>query len=181
VKKKLILIYCGILFLTASLFIGTPFEFLNPTVDRIMTLFAVVAIFILFIFLFRQTRHIDKKVIKWLTVGLITTLFLPYLWIGLWTTLISSTSYYPVWEDMAVYTNEKGEKITSQWRETSGSIYDYRNRKEFLDCGHFRISLDWSKKNMHGIWTEHRLKIYNVFGQTKDSTFTVDFDKKHLD
>lgn len=169
VNKKIIPIFLGVALLTAILFIGTPFEFLNPTVDRIMTLFAIVAIFILFIFLFRQTRHIDNRVFKWITVGIISIVFLPYLWIGIWNTLISTSSYYPVWQDTAIYTNEKGEKIIDQWRETSGSIYDYRHRKIFLDCEQFRISLDWHKKYMHGIWKEYLLK--------NDSTSTINFDK----
>lgn len=169
-NKKIILIYCGIVFLTAGLFIGTPFEFLNATVDRVTTLLSIPLFLVLFIFLFRQTLHIDKKVIKWLTVGLILLLALPYLWIGLWTSLISSSSYYPMYEDMAIYTNTNGDKIIRQWRETSGSIYDNRNRKVFLDCGQFRLSLDWSRKNMHGLWTVNKLD--------NDSTYIENFDNR---
>ena len=60
-----------------------------------------------------------------------------------------------MWEDLSIYTNKDGEKVISEWRETSGSIYDYRYRKIIGDFGQFRISLEWNRKKMKGLWTEY--------------------------
>jgi len=60
-----------------------------------------------------------------------------------------------MWEDLSIYTNKDGEKVISEWRETSGSIYDYRYRKIIRDFGQFRISLEWNRKKMKGLWTEY--------------------------
>ena len=48
--------------------------------------------------------------------------------------------------------------IIYQWRETSGSIYDYRKRRILGDFGKFRISYDYSDRNMHGKWIEYDMK-----------------------
>ena len=75
-----------------------------------------------------------------------------------------------MWQDVTVYRNDKDQKVISQWRETSGSIYDYRDRKIIADFGEFRISFDCNAKNLKGIWTEHNLE--------KNITTTVNFDNK---
>jgi hypothetical protein len=168
-KKNLMLIFFGLTFLTTALFIGTPFEFLNPTVDIVATLFIMLLILLLFIYIFRLTRHIDKKGIKWLTFGLTCLLAIPYLLIGIWTILLTASSYHPMWQDVSIYTNNNGAKVISQWRRTSGSIYDYRDRRILGDFGQFRISLDCNKKYLHGLWAEYNIE--------KNSTSTIDFDK----
>ena len=105
----------------------------------------------LFIVLFRQIWRLDKKVYKWTTFGLLTLLAIPYLFIGLWTALLTWSNYHPMWQDLFIYTNDKNEKVISQWRETSGSIYDYRDRKIIADYGQFRISFDCDAKKLEGI------------------------------
>ncbi|MFV0151499.1 hypothetical protein OBJ95_13020 [Empedobacter falsenii] len=62
-----------------------------------------------------------------------------------------------MWQDLYIYTNDKNEKVISQWRETSGSIYDYRDRKIIADYGQFRISLNCNVKNLEGVWTEYNI------------------------
>lgn len=76
----------------------------------------------------------------------------------------------PVWQDLSIYTNRNGEKVISEWRETSGSIYDYRYRKIIGDFGQFRISYNYDKKKLKGLWTE-----YNVGNNT---TTIIDFEKE---
>jgi ABC-type transport system involved in multi-copper enzyme maturation permease subunit len=170
--KKLILVFIGLTFLTAALFVGTPFEFLNVTADTIAT-FSIMALFLfLFILLFSQIRRLENKVFKWTTMGLLIILAIPYIFVGLWTTLLTASNYHPMWQNLTIYTNDKGEKVISQWRETSGSIYDYRDRKIIADYGQFRISFDCNVKNLKGVWSEHNIE--------KNTTTTTNFDNtKH--
>ncbi|HEX8313725.1 MAG TPA: hypothetical protein VF609_01950, partial [Flavisolibacter sp.] len=167
---KLILIVVGLTFLVAALFVGTPFEFLNATVDTIATFSIMLLFILLFILLFRHIKRLDNKILKWTTLGLLILLAIPYLLLGLWTTLLTASNYHPMWQDLTVYTNAKNEKVISQWRETSGSIYDYRDRKIITEYGQFRISLNCNVKNLKGIWTEHNIE--------KNTTTTINLDNK---
>jgi predicted membrane protein len=167
-NRKLILIFIGLTFLTTALFVGTPFEFLNVTADTIATFIIILLFLLLFILLFSQIRRLDNKVFKWTTLGLLIVLAIPYLFVGLWTTLLVASNYHPMWQNVKVYTNDKDQKVISQWRETSGSIYDYRDRKILADFGEFRISFDCNAKNLKGIWTEYDIK--------KKTTTTINFD-----
>lgn len=166
---KKISIYIGIAFLITALVVGTPFEFLNSTADTIATILFILFVVVLFIILFRLARRIEKKKIKWLTTGLLTLLAIPYLWTCLWILMITGGNYHPMWQDISIYTNKDGEKIISQWRETSGSIYDYRDRKILKDFGQFRISFDCNRRKLKGDWRE-----YNIESR---STKTVNFEK----
>lgn len=161
-NKKLILIFIGLTFLTTALFIGTPFEFLNITADTIATSILMVLFFLLFIILFRQIRLLENKIFKRITFGLLTIIAIPYFFIGIWTALLTCSNYHPMWQDQLIYKNNKNEKVISQWRETSGSIYDYRDRKIIADYGQFRISFDTNAKKLKGVWTE-----YNTRNKTK--------------
>jgi len=172
-KKNLTIIFLGLLVLTIVFIVGTPFEFLNSAIDTLATLFCILLISTSFILLFRLARRIDKKLIKWITVGLIILLALPYLWVGIWTAILIGPGYQPKWQDVSIYTNKNGEKVISQWRETSGSIYDYRDRKIIGDFGQFRISFDCDTKKLKGLWTE-----YNIGRRT---TTTIDFEKQLKD
>jgi len=126
---KITYIVLGIFFLTIAFIVGTPFEFLNTAVDTIATLFLMTLIVVLFVFLFRLARQIEKKYLKRIAVGLLTLIAVPYFLVGLYTIMLSGGNYHPMWQDISIYTNKNGEKVISQWRETSGSIYDYRDRK----------------------------------------------------
>jgi hypothetical protein len=82
-----------------------------------------------------------------------------------------SHDHGPIWEDQQIYTNQNGTKVIYQFRETSGSIYDYRERlilHEFSNGN--RISIEWKKKLMHGTWIVKDLR--------KDSTYTDNFDEE---
>jgi hypothetical protein len=170
VKKKLIIIFLGLSFLTTSLIVGTPFEFLNSAIDTLATVLMMLLIFALFIFLLRLARRIEKETIKRICIGLICILAVPYLLLGIWTMLLTRGNNYPAWQDLSIYTNRNGEKVISEWRETSGSIYDYRDRKILCDFGQFRISFDCDRKKLKGLWSE-----YSIGDRT---TTTVDFEKE---
>jgi len=161
----------GLLFLTIALIVGTPFEFLNSTIDALATFLLMLLILVLFIFLFILARKIEKKQIKRIAVGLICILIIPYLWIGIWTIMITGGNGYPMWQDLSIYTNNDGKEVISQWRETSGSIYDYRDRRIIGDFGQFRISFDCDRSKLKGLWTE-----YNIGRHT---TATINFDEEN--
>jgi hypothetical protein len=169
VKKNLIVIFLGLLLLTTSLIVGTPFEFLNSAIDALATILIMLLVFTLFLFLLKLARRIEKKIIKRIAIVLICILAVPYSLLGIWTMLLTSGNN-PVWQDLSIYTNRNGEKVISEWRETSGSIYDYRDRKILCDFGQFRISFDCDRKKLKGLWTE-----YSIGDRT---TTTVDFDKE---
>ena len=169
-NKKLILIFLGLTFLTTVFLAGSPFEFLDVTADTIATSIMMVLFLFLFIVLFRQILRLDKKVYKRTAFGLLTLLAIPYLFIGLWTALLTWSNYHPMWQDLFIYTNDKNEKVISQWRETSGSIYDYRDRKIIADYGQFRISFDCNAKKLKGIWTEYDTR--------NNKTTTINFDNE---
>ena|SRR5690554_3511168 len=169
-NKKLILISLGLTFLATALFVGTPFEFLNVTADTIATFIIIILFSLLFIVLFIKICRLDNNKFKLITFALLTVIAIPYFFIGIWTILLTWSNYHPMWQDLIIYTNEKNDKVISQWRETSGSIYDYRDRKIIADYGEFRISLDYNANNLKGIWTE-----YNVI---KNTSKTVNFDDK---
>ena len=167
--KNLIIIYTALILLAAGLFIGSPIEFLDITVDRIMKIVLVLVILFCFYRLFRLSGVIEIKIIKWVTRFLIVILFILYLLNGFWT-VYTTSDYYPKWKDLEVYTNKNGQKVISESRETSPTVYDYRNRKILLENNQFRISTDFPEEKMDGVWTVHDI--------VKDSTYSIDIDKK---
>ena len=84
------------------------------------------------------------------------------------TTLLITSSYYPTWQDVNTYTNRTGDKLISQWRETSGSIYDYRVRKIIAEFTNFRISYEINANEVHGMWVKKPV--------AKDTVIVVDLD-----
>jgi len=156
----------------AAFFIGTSFEFLNVAVCTIAFYLALLFILCLFVLLFRQIRHVENKFFKRSLFGLLTIVAIPYFLIGLWNLLIFSSYPPPMWEDVRIYTNDKNEKVIGQFRETSGSIYDFRDRKIIADFGQFRISFDCNAKNLKGTWTEYDIK--------RNETTIKNFDDKEI-
>jgi len=169
--KNVIYITIGIIFLIVAFVVGTPLEFINPIADTIFT-FALIILFIaLFILLYIKLKQVEKKNTKWILGGLLTLVTIPYLWTCLWTLIITGGNYHPMWQDISIYTNKDGDKVISEWRETSGSIYDYRDRQILADLGQFRISYDSNRRKLKGDWRE-----YNIESRT---TKTVNFEKEN--
>lgn len=154
-NKKILLIFIELAFLVIALFVGTPFEFLNETIDTIGTSIIITLFIILFFLLFRQIPRIENKKLKRIALSFLIILSLPYFYIGVFTMILTWSNYHPMWQDLKIYTNKRNEKVISQWRETSGSIYDYRDRKIIAEYSQFRISLNINTKNLAGIWTEY--------------------------
>jgi hypothetical protein len=157
-NKHLLIILFGLTILVAVLYIGMPFEFLNPVTDTIATFIIMFLLIALFIYLLSQSLKLNKKVLKWTTLILLTAVAFPYFWICIWTTLITWPFCHPMWQDLSSLTNKKNEKVISQWRRTSGSIYDYRDRKIIFESKEFRISFDCNAKNLKGSWVEHKIE-----------------------
>ncbi len=58
------------------------------------------------------------------------------------------------WCNLEVCTNESGTKILRQMRETSGSIYDYRDRLVLYEFDkNNRISINTNVNYYNGPWT----------------------------
>ena len=172
-NRRLIAIIIIITLLVLGLIFGSPIEFLNPIINRVATIILELTILLSMMQLFRLIRYIDKKPIKWVTGGLVCIIAIPYITDGIMTTILVTSSRYPMWEDIAVYTKADGEKVISQMRETSGSIYDYRSRKIFAQYEQIRISLEVNVDKMTGLWTEQLMG--------KDSVFTINLDKTKID
>jgi ribosomal protein L32E len=74
-----------------------------------------------------------------------------------------------MWQDLDVYTNNKKEKVISQWRRTSGSISDYRDRKIIGEFDQVRISFNYDKKKLKGLWYKHNIE--------KNTITKIDYNK----
>ena len=161
--KKTVILILGLSFLLLWLILGYPFEIKNLTLDRFITIIISVIIGVVILLLAQITIKLKVKVVKVTIMILIFCILICYSWIGLWTVLISF-KHGPIWEDTEIYTNVNGNKVISQFRETSGSMYDYRERLiiyEFPNKN--RISIDWHIKWMRGIWKIHELKTGRIY------------------
>ena len=167
-NRQLYFIIIILTILIVGLFTGLPIEFLNTTLDRIATIILELVVIFSFLLLFRLVNGLIKKTIKWLTTGIICIVIIPYFFSGIMTTLLVTSSYYPTWQDVNTYTNRTGDKLISQWRETSGSIYDYRVRKIIAEFTNFRISYEINANEVHGMWVKKPV--------AKDTVIVVDLD-----
>jgi len=167
--RNILLILIGFVFLILWLIVGYPFEINNLTIDRFLMVL-VSGLLIGFIFvIYRLIKRLKNKIFKIVFLISLICISLIYSWIGLWTIMISYDNG-PIWEDVTIYKNKNNCKVISQFRETSGSIYDYRERLIFYEfSNNNRISIEWTKKRMHGIWNAKDLK--------NDSTYIENFDK----
>lgn len=156
--KKLLVLSLGILLLIIGRVVGSPFEFREPFTYVIATFFGGLFVIALFAFLVMKSLQIPHRKVKRGFLSLIGIVALPYFISFIWTIIITGGNYLPMWQDVSIYTNNKGEKVISEWRETSGSIYDYRTRKIIADFGQFRISYDCDKTKLDGVWTEYNLE-----------------------
>ena len=103
---------------------------------------------------------------------------LPYLYIGLWTVTPAIISKnYPIWQDVRIYQKNDGETIIGQFKEISGSIHAYQNRKVIYDFEiGIRLSYIYPDDKINGTWTVHDLKSENAFFYDKDTIFIATFE-----
>lgn len=167
--RNIFLILIGFVFLIFWLIIGYPFEIRNLTIDRFLMVLVSGLIIGLVFLIYRLIKRLKSKIIKISFLTSLICISLIYSWIGLWTIMISYDNG-PIWEDVRIYKNKNKYKVISQFRETSGSIYDFRERLILYEfSNNNRISIEWTKKRMHGIWNAKDLK--------NDSTYIANFDK----
>ncbi len=167
-NRQLVFIIIILTILIVGLFTGLPIEYLNTTLDRIATIILELVVILSFLLLFKLVNNLTKKTTKWLTTGLICIVIIPYFFSGIMTTLLVTSNYYPTWQNINIYTNRTGDKLISQWRENSGSIYDYRVRKIITESTNFRISYDINVNEINGMWVKKSV--------ANDTTIVVNLD-----
>ena len=153
--KPLLKILIGILVLIVFIDIGIPFEIENPIIESILRTLSFAIIFFLLYMLFQQTKKFNNsgfRIVTYTILGLLSFLFLlGALWNDIW---VFEKNERNTWYNLEVCTNQSGKKILRQMRETSGSIYDYRNRLVVYEFDkNNRISINTNVKNYSGPWT----------------------------
>ncbi|MBP4143201.1 hypothetical protein J3S90_15455 [Flavobacterium sp. P4023] len=161
-NQKLTIIFSSIVILIIALYFGLPFEFFNINLDRIANIIAILIVLFVFYKLLKLSKTLSGKVSKLTTRIILFIVFALYLLNGIWTVFFVTSNYYPIWQDLKIYTNSNNEKVVSEWRETSGSLYDYRYRKIYFENKIFRFSINYDKKKMSGNWN-----VYDVREKTK--------------
>jgi hypothetical protein len=154
-----LIIFC-LTILAFGLAFGSPIEIMTQPGHRIATLITGLLIGIIIYISLRQAFGLKNKTVKIIGLGLVGLLTVVYLYIGLWTIPQAIySSKYPMWKDVTIYSNDKGEKVIGQFMEISGSLYAYQSRKVFGDFGNgVRISLYWCQFKPEGIWREEKIK-----------------------
>lgn len=151
--KPLLKILFGILVLFVFIYIGIPFEIENSTTEAIFRSVSFVLIFTLLYFIFRQARKLNHKglrITNYLVLGFLSLLFV----LGAMWNDIFVGNPHGNWYNLEVCTNESGTKILRQMRETSGSIYDYRDRLVLYEFDKNNcISINTNVNYYNGPWT----------------------------
>jgi hypothetical protein len=150
--------------LIVMLLTGPVLDFRTISGDTYATYLIAAFILLTIVASFYFLRQIDHKILK--TILTLTTAILTglYFLIGAWTMLIVTSTFHPMWEDKFVWTNSHGDKVIQQFRETSGSIYDYRDIKIINDFGTVRLFIPSDKKKLKGEWY-----VFDIEKQTNDT------------
>lgn len=174
---KILTLLCGFIILILGFIYDSPIEVTFHPGYRIATLILAVLVSFTFFFLFSQSLKLKPKGIKFAALGLTGLIFLPYLWIGLWTippALFSS--HYPMYEDISTYKNEKGELLVGQFMELSGSLHHSQVKKILYNFGNgIRISYLYPEKKINGIWEYHQFQFNNGLISNSDTTYQIEF------
>lgn len=175
---KIITILIGQTILILGLNYGSPIELTTQPGHRIGTVVGTIFLgFIFFIFL-RQSWRLKRTPLRITGIILTVLIALPYLYIGLWTVTPAIFSEdYPVWQDIRIYQNKDGETIIGQFKEISGSIHAYQNRKVIYDFENgIRLSYIYPDNKINGSWTVHNLEFKNAFFDDNDTVFVATFE-----
>ena len=160
----------GFLFLALWLVLGFPLDFTNQVIDGLVAVLISIIIVGLIYLLFRQTRKIESRIVR-KGFAIILVMMTVIYSVSSIVALSFAKANSPVWKDLQVCSSQNGQNVVIQMRETSGSIYDYRERlilHQFADKA--RVIINWDKRKMHGVW-----KITDV--QT-DSVYYENYDKR---
>lgn len=153
--KPLLKILTGVIVLIIWVYIGVPFEFEDALLDSIFKVLSFGLVFFLLYLLFKQVWKLGNEGLRiggYILLGLFSLLFvLGALWNDIWITEKNERNTFYTLE---VWTNKSGIKVLRQLRETSGSIYDYRDRLVIYEFdANNRISINTNVDNYAGPWT----------------------------
>src|SRR5690554_5448361 len=153
--KPLFKILTGVIVLIILIYIGVPFEIEDALLDSIFKVLSFGLVFFLLYLLFKQVRKLGNEGLRiggYVLLGLFSLLFLlGALWNDIWITEKNERNTFYTLE---VWTNKSGIKILRQLRETSSSIYDYRDRLVIYEFdANNRISINTNVDNYDGPWT----------------------------
>lgn len=153
--KPSLKIFIGVIVLFVFIYIGIPFEIENPLIESISKVLSFAVVFFLLYLLFKQVRKFSFEGLRlggYIFLGLLSLLFvLGALLNEIWITQKNErNSFYTI----EIWTNNSGTKIYRQMRETSGSIYDYRDRLVIYEFNaNNRISINANVENYDCAWT----------------------------
>ena len=153
--KPLFKILTGVIVLIILIYIGVPFEIEDALLDSIFKVLSFGLVFFLLYLLFKQVRKLGNEGLRiggYVLLGLFSLLFLlGALWNDIWITEKNERNTFYTLE---VWTNKSGIKILRQLRETSSSIYDYRDRLVIYEFdANNRISINTNVDSYDGPWT----------------------------
>jgi hypothetical protein len=157
-NRNLFIPIIALFFLTVFLILGTPFEFKIEQEDTIATLVQGFLVVIFFAIIVYFSKKITRKLLKIVIFTVTSFLGILYILNGIWISLILTSNYHPMWQDLIVYENKSGTKIIKQWRRTSGSIYDYRTKRIIADYGSFKVFIPANTDNLEGVWKVNQIE-----------------------
>ncbi len=159
--KPLFKILFGIIVLFVFIYMGIPFEINNPTTEAIIRTISFGLIFTLLFLLFRYTRKLKYMAVRVVTILVLGALSLLFVIGAMWNDILVGNPHGN-WYNLEVCTNNSGTTILRQMRETSGSIYDYRDRLIVYEFDkNNRISINTNIKYYNGPWTVVEVKNNN--------------------
>lgn len=153
--KPLLKILTGVIVLFIFIYTGVPFEIQDSIIESIFKVLSFGLVFFLLYLLFKQVSKLSNEGVRiggYVLLGLISILFvIGALWNDIW---INEKNERNTFYTLEVWTNKSGIKILRQLRETSGSIYDYRDRLVIYEFDvNNRISINTNVDNYDGPWT----------------------------
>ncbi len=152
-KQTIVSIGMGILVLIIFIAIGIPFDFESPAVDSILRCWSFLIVFSLLFILFKTAKNVKRKVLRISVQSLLGLLTFYFILGAIWNDCIRTTNDRN-WYTLEIGTNASGTKILKQLRETSGSIYDYRERWVLYEFdNNNRLSINAKASWFDGPWT----------------------------
>ena len=169
--KPLPKILIGILILFVFIYTGIPFEIENPAIESILRTLSFALIFYLLYIHFKQAIKFNNsgfRITAYTILGLLSFLFIiGAFWNDIW---VFEKNERNTWYNLEVCTNQSGKKILRQIRETSGSIYDYRDRLVIYEFDkNNRISINTNVAFYKGPWT-----VVNEKNNKKQRVYSLD-------
>mgnify|MGYP000507125020 CR=1 FL=1 len=157
-------ILAGIILLLGFIYTGIPFEIENPNLDMVFRVISFLIVFTLIYFVLRKAQNVKTKIIRLALFSLIGFFSILFILGTFWNDVLRKSSH-GTWYNLEICVNEFGTKILRQIRETSGSIYDYRDRVVLYEFNDYnRISINTNVNYYRGPWT-----VFNVeTGKTKE-------------